>query len=170
MVDVLDAALTTLADVVELWRGRAMRDIPGSGAAGGLGFGLMAFCGAEMKSGIDTILDLVDFESKLIDADLVVTGEGNIDGQSIRGKVPIGVAARAKSVGLPVLAIVGGIGQGASTVYSYGIDSVMSTLDRPMSLADAIARSHECLEDAAERACRMIRIGLEMAGWRVRVR
>ncbi len=164
MVKVLDSALGHMADVVEKWKGRGMRDIPGTGAAGGLGFGLRAFCDAEMKSGIDTILDLVDFETKISGADLVITGEGKIDGQSIRGKVPIGVAARAEPAGVPVLAVVGDIGKGASAVYEYGIDSIMSTVDRAMPLEEAIARSAECLVDASERACRMIRIGMKIAG------
>jgi glycerate kinase len=164
MVRKLDAALKRFADVVEDWKGRPMRDIPGAGAAGGLGFGLTAFCDAEIKSGIETILDLVDFTDKINGADLVITGEGKIDGQSIRGKVPIGVAARAAPAGLPVLAIVGDIGKGASAVYEYGIDSIMSTVDRAMPLEEAIARSAECLENAAERACRIIRIGMKIAG------
>ncbi len=163
MMNELDASLTVLADVTEKWKGRNMRNLHGAGAAGGLGFGLMAFCDAELKSGIDTVLDLVDFDSLISDASLVITGEGRIDGQSIRGKVPVGIAARTQRIGLPVLAIVGGIAKGASTVYSYGIDSIMCTLDRPMLLEDAISRSQECLVDAAERASRMIRIGLKMA-------
>ena len=162
MVKELDDALECMADVVEKWKGRSMREIPGAGAAGGLGFGLTAFCNAEMKSGIDTILDLVDFEARINRADLVITGEGKLDGQSIRGKVPIGVAARAEPAGVPVLAVVGDIGKGASAVYEYGIDSIMSTVDRAMPLEEAIARSAECLVDAAERACRMIRIGMKI--------
>jgi glycerate kinase len=164
MVKELDRALTRFADVVEAWKGFSMRDIPGSGAAGGLGFGLTAFCDADVKSGIETILDLVDFERVIKGADLVITGEGKIDGQSVRGKVPIGVAARVKSAGIPVLAVVGDIGEGASAVYGYGIDSIMSTVDRAMPLEVAISRSAECLVDGAERACRMIRIGMRIAG------
>ena len=164
MVTELDAALGRFADVVEDWKGRKMREIPGAGAAGGLGFGLVAFCGAIIKSGIDTILDLTDFDDKIKGADLVITGEGKIDGQSIRGKVPIGVAARAEPAGLPVLAVVGDIGKGASAVYEYGIDSIMSTVDKAMHLDEAIARSQECLVDAAERASRMILIGMKIQG------
>ena len=164
MVKELDAALGRFAEVVEGWPARSMRDIPGAGAAGGLGFGLVAFCDAIIKSGIDTILDLTDFDEKIDGADLVITGEGKIDGQSIRGKVPIGVAARAEPAGLPVLAVVGDIGKGASAVYGYGIDSIMSTVDKAMPLEEAIARSQECLVDAAERACRMIRIGMKIRG------
>ncbi len=164
MVEELDAALKHFAAVVERWKGSSMKEIPGTGAAGGLGFGLTAFCDAEIKSGIETILDLVDFENKIDGADLVITGEGKIDGQSIRGKVPVGVAARTAPEGIPVLAVVGDIGKDASAVYEYGIDSIMSTVDRAMSLEDAISRSAECLVDAAERACRMIRIGMKIAG------
>jgi len=164
VVKELDSALTRFADVVEKWKKKPMRNIPGAGAAGGLGFGLLAFCNAEIKSGIDTILDLVDFEGKLLGADLVITGEGRIDGQSIRGKVPIGVAARAEPAGIPVLAIVGSIGDGASAVYEYGIESIMSTLDRPMLLDEAMGRSVETLVNASERACRMIHIGMKIAG------
>jgi len=163
-VKVLDSALDRFADVVEKWKDRPMREIPGAGAAGGLGFGLVAFCNAEIQSGIDTILKLVDFESKISDADLVITGEGRIDGQSVRGKVPIGVAARAKPAGIPVLAIVGSIGSGASAVFDYGIDSIMCTVDRPMLLAEALDRSTDTLTNAAERACRMIKIGMRMIG------
>jgi len=164
MVEERDAALKHFAAVVERWKGSSMREIPGTGAAGGLGFGLMAFCDAEIKSGIETILDLVDFENKIDGADLVITGEGKIDGQSIRGKVPVGVAARTAPEGIPVLAVVGDIGKDASAVYEFGIDSIMSTVDRAMSLEDAISRSAECLVDAAERACRMIHIGMKIAG------
>ncbi len=163
MLQILDIALGHFADVTEGWKGRRMRDIPGAGAAGGLGFGLMAFCDAKMRSGIDTILDLIDFEAVLSGTDLVITGEGRIDGQSIHGKVPIGVAARAKKRRIPVLAIVGDIGQGASAVYDYGIDALMSTVDKIMPFDEAMNRSRECLVDAAERACRILRMGLSIA-------
>jgi len=163
MVEELDSALTCFADAVEIWKGHTMRNIPGAGAAGGLGFGLLAFCNAEMKSGIDTIMDLVDFKEKIAGASLVITGEGKIDGQSKYGKVPIGVASMTQQEGIPLLAIVGDIGNDASTVYDFGIDSIMSTVDRAMSLEQALSRSAECLIDATERACRMIRIGMRIA-------
>jgi glycerate kinase len=163
MVMELDKALSHFADVVEKWKNKKLRDIPGAGAAGGLGFGLMAFCSAELKSGIDTILDLTNFDSIVKDADLVITGEGKIDGQSVRGKVPVGIASRTKPYNIPVLAVVGAMGEGASAVYKFGIDSIMTTVDRTMSLETAINRSSECLADAAERACRLIRIGFKIA-------
>jgi len=162
-VEELEAALTNFADVVEGWKSSELRKIPGAGAAGGLGFGLMAFCDAHMESGINTILNLVNFEDRLKGAQLVITGEGRIDGQSIRGKVPVGVAMRAKKCGIPVLAIVGDIGADAKRVYEYGIDSIMSTVDRAMGKDEAMARSSETLRDAAQRACRMISIGMKIA-------
>ncbi|OQX29054.1 MAG: hypothetical protein B0D92_05795 [Spirochaeta sp. LUC14_002_19_P3] len=158
----LEAALSRFADIAEKWKGETLRNIPGTGAAGGLGFGLLAFCGAEMQSGIETILSLVNFDRHLQGASLVITGEGRIDGQSIHGKTPMGIAAHAKAAGIPVVAIVGSLGTGASAIYEYGIDALMPTVDTAMSLSDAIARSRECLEDTAERACRLIRIGMDM--------
>jgi len=163
VVEELEAALTNFANVVERWKGSELRNIPGAGAAGGLGLGLMVFCNARMGSGINTILNLMDFESQLKGAHLVITGEGRIDGQSIRGKVPVGVASRAKKCGIPVLAIVGDIGADAKRVFQYGIDSIMSTMDRAMEPVEAMARSSETLRDAAQRACRIIRIGMKIA-------
>lgn len=163
MCNELEKGLTKLADVTEEWKGRAMREIPGAGAAGGLGFGLMAFCDAKLHSGIETVLNLLDFDAQLAGADFVITGEGRIDGQSIYGKVPIGVASRAQRKSIPVLAIVGSIGESASLVYSHGIDSVMTILDKPMLQETAMSRTTETLIDATERACRMIRMGLNIS-------
>ena len=129
---------------------------------GGLGFGLMAFCGGVLEKGIDLVLDSVGFETSLEGADLVITGEGRIDGQSVRGKVPVGIAARAKKKNLPVLVIAGDIGPGISNLYDYGIDAVMSTVNKAMPLKEALQRSTELLEDGAERAFRMIKIGMDI--------
>ena len=96
------------------------------------------------------------------DADLVITGEGRIDAQSVMGKVPVGVGTRAKKMGKPVLAIVGDIGPGAEAVYAHGVDAIMSTVNRAMPLDEALACSGELLEDAAERVMRMIRLGTEI--------
>jgi glycerate kinase len=117
MVKELDSALAKLADIVKSQLDIDIADTPGAGAAGGLGYGLMAFCGAKMKPGIETVMDSVGMDDLLDGCDLVITGEGKIDGQSIFGKAPIGVAQRAKKYGVPVLAIVGDIGNGAEAVY-----------------------------------------------------
>ena len=106
------------------------------------------------------MLENVGVDEHLKDADLVITGEGKIDGQSINGKVPVGVGKKAKEYGLPVLAIVGDIGDGASAVYDHGVDGIMSTVNKAMPLAEAIEHSSELMVDAAERVMRIISIGL----------
>lgn len=165
MVRVLDANLRHLADMIEAESGLRVHDLPGAGAAGGLGAGLIAFCGARIASGIDTVLDAVGFDAAVSGADLVITGEGRIDGQSVYGKVPVGVATRAcaatrtRPTKLPVVAIVGGIGSGAEAVYGYGIDAIVSIANGPMSLAEAIAQTGPLLADAAERVMRLLVAG-----------
>lgn len=162
MVKELDANLKYLADLMEKQTGNDMSEVPGAGAAGGLGFGLMAFCGGVLEKGIDLVLDSVGFDDSLDGADLVITGEGRIDGQSVRGKVPVGIAARAKKKDLPVLVIAGDIGPGISNLYDYGIDAVMSTVNKAMPLEEALSRSTELLIDGAERAFRMVKIGMDI--------
>ena len=159
MVKLLDSNLAHYADVVKKQLGIDNLNAPGAGAAGGLGYALITFMGAAMNSGIETMLDSVGVDKYLVDCDLVITGEGKIDGQSAFGKVPVGVAQRVKKFGIPVLAIVGDIGDGAENVYEYGIDSIMSTVNKAMPLSEAIGRSGELLEEAAVRAMRMIKIG-----------
>lgn len=160
MVKQLDNNLRHFAEVIKEQLGMDIIDVPGTGAAGGLGAGLIVFCGAKLKSGIDTVLDVVNIDRHLPDTDLVITGEGRIDGQSIYGKVPVGVAQRVKKYNKPVLAIVGDIGEGASAVYSYGVDGIMSSVNKAMPLSEAMNRSSELLEDAAERVMRIIKIGI----------
>lgn len=157
-VELLDAALAHYADVIVRCTGQDVRNRPGAGAAGGLGAGLMAFCGAVPGSGIDAMLDAVGFDRLLAGADLVITGEGRIDGQSASGKVPVGVARRAKAhrADLPVFALVGGIGPGARAVYGLGIDSILSTAPDALLLSQAMERAAELLEDTAERLMRII--------------
>lgn len=140
--------------------GVAVNKIPGSGAAGGLGAALCVFLNASIKSGIDTVLDLIDFNSKLNEADIVITGEGRIDWQSVQGKVLSGVGARCKKANIPAVAIVGGMGYGAEKIYEYGISSIISTVNAPMELNEALERAKELYESAAERMFRLIKIGV----------
>lgn len=158
----LDAALQRLAEVVEAQFNIVADETPGAGAAGGLGYGLMVFCGASLEKGIDIVLDAVNFDERLEHKDLVITGEGKIDGQTAYGKLPVGVAYRAKQKGVPVLVIAGDIGDGIEAVYDRGIDAVMSTVNRAMSLKEAMGNSRELLIDGAERAMRMIRLGMDL--------
>ena len=136
--------------------------VPGSGAAGGLGAALLAL-GAELRSGVETVLDLVGFDERVRDVDLVITGEGNMDEQSAAGKAPVGVARRAKRYGKPVVAIVGGRADNLDAVYEQGIDLVLPICRKPMSLGQALDPQDAeanliCAGEAAARAYDLGRI------------
>jgi glycerate 2-kinase len=131
----------------------------GAGAAGGLGFGLCAFLGANLQRGIELVLDHLDFEARLDGADLVITGEGAIDDQTLEGKVLLGVAARARKRGVSVLALGGSVPPAANKLFAHGIGGVMSLCHSPMSLAQAIQGAPGLLELAAERAMRIVVLG-----------
>lgn len=156
----VDAALANFADRVEAALGRELRSVPGAGAAGGLGFGLLAFCGARLAPGIEVALDLVGFDAALAGADLVITGEGRIDLQTLHGKVLAGVAGRARAAGVPVYAIGGAVDPAVHEQWprfeAAGLTAVETTLECPLPLADALepAGARARLADAAERlAC-----------------
>lgn len=129
MVERLDAGLAHLASVIERDLGARVADIPGAGAAGGMGAGCMAFLGARMRSGIEAVLDLVDFDAQIDSADLVITGEGRIDSQSVHGKVISGIARRTQPRGVPLVAIVGSIAPDAQEAYELGV-TAMFGIDR----------------------------------------
>lgn len=154
MVAVLDANLAHLASIVERDLGRSIRDLPGSGAAGGLGGGLVAFAGGKLKRGVDLIIDAVNLRARLEGADLCLTGEGALDAQSAFGKTAVGVAALARSLGCPTLALAGSIGRGAEAVLEHGIDAYFSICSGPMRLEEAVARAEELLARATEQAVR----------------
>ncbi|MFZ5645334.1 MAG: glycerate kinase [Bacillota bacterium] len=157
MVAELDRALEHLSAVIQRDLGIDISHLPGAGAAGGLGGGLVAFLGGKMNRGSHIVFEILKFEELLAEgADLVITGEGEINGQSVYGKVPVAVARLAKKRNLPVLALVGSIGPGAEKVYSEGIDAIMSIVPRPISLEEAMGQAAVLLEDAAERAVRIM--------------
>jgi glycerate kinase len=161
-IDPVDAALANYADRVEAALGRELRSVPGAGAAGGLGFGLLAFCGARLAAGIEVALDLVGFDAALAGADLVITGEGRIDLQTLRGKVLAGVAGRARAAGVPVYAIGGAVDPAVREEWprfeAAGLAAVETTLERPMPLAEALepAGARARLAAAAERLARVL--------------
>ncbi len=159
MVSKLDEYLNKYADIIKRDLNIDVKDIPGAGAAGGLGAGLIAFMRAKLKSGIEIVIEASGFEEHLNGVDLVITGEGKIDQQTVYGKTPIGVAKTAKKYGLPVIAISGSIGEGASAVYSNGIDALMSIISYPMSLEEAMDNAFKLISDAAERTIRLVLIG-----------
>ena len=159
MVLELDRALAHYAGIIEEQLGIHVRDIPGAGAAGGLGAGLMAFCGAHLASGIEMVLDATDFDRHLRGCRLVVTGEGRMDGQTARGKVIAGVARRARQAGIPVIALAGSIAEGAETLLRLqGLTAALSILDGPMTVEQAMRDAARLLSDAAERLMRLLQV------------
>jgi len=143
--------------------GKDMNQIPGSGAVGGLGAALVSFLGGVLKPGVETILDLVQFNKLLDQTDLVITGEGRIDGQTAFGKVPVGVAKRCKAKKVPVLAISGTASQDAGIIYDYGIDAYISCINREMTLEEAMQQAAPLLEEAADGMFRIINTGIKLA-------
>ena len=126
MVKVLDEKMKHLASLVSTELGIELQQIPGSGAAGGMGGGMKAFFGAALEMGIDVVLNTTGFEKLAEGADMIFTGEGKIDTQSLRGKVVIGVARRAKKIGIPVIAVVGDIGDDISAAYDEGVSGIFT--------------------------------------------
>ena len=159
MVAQLDAALAHYADVIQRDLGIRVKDVPGAGAAGGLGAGLIVFLKAELIPGIDIVIQATNLVEHLKDADLVFTGEGRLDSQTACGKVPTGVAKKAKEFGLPVIAIAGEILDDYHAVYEHGIDAVLSIAPGPISLSQSMAEAERLITDTAERAIRLFLCG-----------
>ena len=159
MVARLDAGLRHLGQVAARCLGRDFSHLPGAGAAGGLGFGMAAFCGAQLRMGIDAVLDAVGFDSLLPGTDVVFTGEGKIDSQSARGKVVSGVAARCRKAGVPVVAVVGQIGQGFEEMYQQGLTAVFSINRAAQPFAESRFHAGENLALAMENIARLLAAG-----------
>ena len=157
MLDELEAGMQNYRDLLLQEFGVNMDEVPGAGAAGGLGAALTAFLNAELKSGIETVLDLIGFEEKLQGVSLVVTGEGRADWQSVFGKVMQGVGSRCQRMGVPAVAIVGSMGTGAEQIFDHGIESIMTTVNGIMPLEEAMERAEELYLGAARRMFRMLR-------------
>lgn len=162
ILDKMEADMISYAALIKEKLGVDVDKIPGAGAAGGLGAALCVFLHAELKSGIETVLDLIDFDTLLDGVDLVVTGEGRIDWQSAFGKVPSGVGMRCKAKHIPAIAIVGGMGDGADKIYEFGVDSIIPTINGIMELEEAMERAEELYLNAAKRAFRMVRAGMQI--------
>lgn len=131
----------------------------GAGAGGGIGAGLMAFCSADLCSGIDRLLEIINFESYLEDIDLIITGEGKMDIQSLNGKAPLGIAKLAHQYNIPVVAIVGSEGEQIKNIYNNGIDLILSIVDKPMSIEEAMNNVASLTEKAAEKVVRAFLLG-----------
>ena len=159
MIETLDACLAHFDTILAQTLGKSFNDIPGAGAAGGLGAGLMAFLNAELKLGVDIMIDAVQLKERVKGASLVFTGEGQLDFQTAFGKTPVGVAKVAKAHNIPVIAIAGGIAEGAEAVYEAGIDAMLGIVQEPMSLEVAVEDATRLIADTAEQAARLVVIG-----------
>lgn len=163
ILDELEQGMIHYAALIREKVGTDVDQIPGSGAAGGLGAAFCVFLKAEMKSGIETVLDLIHFDELLEGVDLVITGEGRIDWQSAFGKVPSGIGNRCRKKGIPAIAIVGGMGDKAEMIFDHGIDSIITTINGAMGLDEALERAEELYAGAAERAFRMVKAGMKIS-------
>lgn len=155
-VRALDAGLRRLAGVMRRELGMDFAELPGAGAAGAMGAGVTAFLGASRQSGIESVLNAVDFDSAAADADLIFTGEGRLDSQSLRGKVVIGVARRAKRLGKRVIAIVGGAEGELEAAYAEGVTAVFTTNRLPEPLSRSAPRAAENLAFTMDNILRLL--------------
>ncbi|GAA3907336.1 glycerate kinase [Halomonas cibimaris] len=154
-VNALDAALGHFADIAASVLGKDDRDMAGAGAAGGMGFAARAFMGATLKPGIDMIMEQAGMAERLATADLVITGEGKLDGQSLSGKTPIGVSRAGKAAGKPVVVLAGALGDGWQACYDEGVTAAFALADGPLALENAVARTAELLADRCESIARL---------------
>jgi len=151
-VEELEAGMEHLVDVLDAQLGIDVRNVPGAGAAGGLGAGAIVFLDAELQPGAEVVLDLLGFDEVLKGADLVFTAEGQLDGQTAFGKAPAAVAQRSRAAGIPCIAIAGSLGEGVEDLAAVGIDAAYSLCDGPVSLADAMANAAKLIKATATQA------------------
>jgi len=150
----LEQNMTHWVDCVEQKTGLLLRDRPGAGAAGGIGGAFLAFFPIEIQRGIDVVIGHTRFREFLVEADLVITGEGRIDHQTLSGKTPLGIAQEAKRAGVPAVALAGSLGKGIEALYPHGLSAMLSMVNRPMSLQEAMLNAESLLEQAAEQLIR----------------
>ena len=160
----LDRNLAHYADIIKKSLGVDVKNVPGAGAAGGMGAALMAFLGAELKSGIEIVTQALNLEEHIHDCTLVVTGEGRIDSQSIHGKVPVGVANVAKKYHKPVIGIAGSLTRDVGVVHQYGIDAVFSVLTSIGTLEEAFRGAFDNIYRASRNIAATVAVGMRSAG------
>ena len=155
---VLDKALARYGDVLAISTGRNIAVEPGAGAAGGLGAALIGLIDAVLKPGVDLVIEIVDLAKSLVDTNLVITGEGRIDSQTIHGKTPIGVAKIAKSYNLPVICIAGSVEDGADIIHQMGIDEIYSVIEGDYDLTEALIEAGHKLTQAAQKIAKSLNL------------
>ena len=158
-VQQLDQALGHFADHCAQALSRDVRQEPGSGAAGGLGFAAKAFLGAQFRAGVEVVAELVGLAEAVKGADLVITGEGRFDAQTLRGKTPFGVARIAQAQGVPVVVLAGTLGEGYQTMYEHGVNAAFALTCGPMSLEHACTHAPQLLTDRARDIARLWALG-----------
>lgn len=159
MVTELDEALKNYAKIAARITGKDIMEYPGAGAAGGLGAGLLFFTNASLRPGVDIVLSATGFSGLVANAQLVLTGEGRTDFQTVYGKAPIGVAKVAKQHKVPVICLSGGLGKGANDVLEHGIDALLSIASGPMTLGECMEQGAALIEAGAARICRLVKVG-----------
>lgn len=162
MIRELDDGLRNFAWVIKNDLGMDVADIPGAGAAGGIGAGLVAFLGARLIPGVEIVAETVGLREKMRGADVVVTAEGKIDGQTLSGKTPFGVARIAKEMGIPVIAFAGSVKEDAHSFHDNGIVAMFSISDGPISLDESMKKAEELLERSAEEVFRLMNLNLSV--------
>ncbi len=156
MLKILDDNLSHYAKIIKEQLGIDIESIPGAGAAGGLGAGLLAFFSAELKKGIELITEHTKLKEKMKGSDYVFTGEGSIDGQTLYGKTPLGVALIAKDYNIPVIAFAGRVGDGVEDLYEHGISSIIGILSEADTIDKALEKGSKNIERACENIARII--------------
>ena len=167
-IELLESGMIRFRDLIRSLYGIDCDSIQGAGAAGGLGAALKVFLHAQMQSGIETVLQLIHFDEKLMDADLVITGEGCTDRQSVCGKVMQGVGMHAKKCGIPCIGLSGSLGEGADQLLDNGLHSLHCIINRPMTLSEAMNNAESLYYDAALHLFRTVKAGMEISGRRQR--
>ncbi len=161
MAEELDRALQQYARVIRHDLGIDVEDLPGAGAAGGVGAGVVAFLGGKLTSGIDLVIELIGLEEELQDCTLVITGEGKLDQQTLHGKAPLGVAKVTKKYQVPLVVLAGSTGERLKNLHAAGVTSYFSIITEPMTLNQAMLRGKELLSSAAEQLVRLFVTALE---------
>ena len=158
----LDSALGVFAEVTKRDLGKDISNLEGAGAAGGLGAGMIAFVEGHLRAGVDIVLDTVNLAEKLESVDLVITGEGSIDFQTVYNKAPIGVARMAKARGIPTIGISGMLGKNYQIVHNHGIDAALSIANGPISLEESLQNAPSLISEAVEESLRLISVGMKL--------
>lgn len=162
MVDRLDRALNNYADVIKQQLNIECHDTHGGGAAGGMGVAAKVFLNGKLRSGIDIIIETLGFEKELSDCQLVITGEGCIDGQTARGKAPIGIAKLAQRYKIPVIGFAGILSDEAETVHEYGFNAIFSILPRLSNIDDALSQAGDNLYNCARNVAKVLQVGQKL--------